>query len=138
MTSVHDLKLVEVSSFSDGLGDLVALEEEVDLPIRIKRVFVVSGSPGVTRGKHAHKQLTQILVCVHGSCKVLCDDGSSTKEFILDGIDQLLIIPPGIWAEQTYSTQNTVLMVLCDLPFDEGDYIRDREEFIAYRKEWSA
>jgi len=127
--------VVTLPSFRDDLGELVALEERVDLPIGISRVFVVSGNSGVTRGKHAHKQLTQTMVCVHGACVVECDDGDERKEFVLDGADKVLTVPPGIWAEQMYSGEGTVLMVLCDLPYDESDYIRDYEEFIAFRRE---
>jgi hypothetical protein len=40
-----------------------------------------------------------------------------------------LIIPPGIWAQQTYLTENSVLTVLCDKLYQAADYIRDYEEF---------
>ena len=30
---------------------------------------------GVTRGYHAHKSLEQILICIHGSCKIRLDNG---------------------------------------------------------------
>ncbi len=135
MTSVDDLRVTTLTRFCDGLGELIALEERADLPIKIRRVFAVSASPGVTRGKHAHKQLTQVMVCVYGRCVVVCDDGSKTKEFVLDKMDQSLIVPPGIWAEQIYSIEDTVLMVLCDFPYDEDDYIRDYKAFIAFRRE---
>lgn len=135
MTSVDSLHVTILPKFRDILGDLVALEEKIDLPIEISRIFVVSGSLGVTRGKHAHKRLTQVLVCVNGACVIVCDDGDEKKEFILDDIGQVLTIPPGIWAEQIYSKEKTVLIVLCDFPYDEDDYIRNYEEFIAFRRE---
>lgn len=34
---------------------------------------------GVHRGFHAHKSLEQILVCIHGSCKVILDNGSEKR-----------------------------------------------------------
>ena len=34
---------------------------------------------GVVRGYHAHKSLEQILVCIHGSCKVRLDNGKEKK-----------------------------------------------------------
>jgi len=138
MNSVHELRLIEMPGFQDSLGQLVAFEGQANLPIEIQRVFVVSANAGVTRGKHAHKQLTQVLACVHGECKVICDDGESRREFVLSGINQVLRIPPGIWAEQDYTQEGTVLMVLCDLPYDESDYIRIYDEFLQYRRELKA
>ncbi|MFC1536578.1 FdtA/QdtA family cupin domain-containing protein [Pseudomonadota bacterium] len=134
MSRVQQLRVAEASSFQDGLGQLVAFEENTNLPVGIQRVFVVSGNYGAVRGKHAHKQLTQVLACVHGECKVTCDDGESRREFSLTGINQVLQIPPGIWAEQEYMVEGTVLMVLCDLPYDESDYIRNYQEFLQYRE----
>lgn len=133
MYSVLDLCVKTVSSFQDELGDLVAFEEKAGLSIDMKRVFVVSGSLGAVRGKHAHKELTQVLVCVHGACTVICDDGEHRKEFFLNGINQFLHVPPSIWAEQIYSEEGTVLMVLCDRLYDESDYIRNYDEFLHYR-----
>jgi len=40
-----------------------------------------------------------------------------------------LLIPPGIWAREDYLTDGAVLMVLCDRIYEEGDYIRDYDEF---------
>lgn len=137
MNSVDDLSLINVPGFQDSLGILVAMEEQKEIPILLKRVFVVSGSAGSVRGKHAHRELTQVMACIHGSCTVICDDGLKRREFVLNRIDQLLCVPPGIWAEQNYSDEGTVLMVLCDLEYDEGDYIRDYDVFLEYRRETS-
>ena len=37
---------------------------------------------GVRRGFHAHKCLEQILVPIHGSCKIHLDDGTETAEVV--------------------------------------------------------
>ena len=64
----------------DERGQLVALEEFKDIPFRIKRVYYMyDTAQGVTRGYHAHRSLQQILICIHGSCKIRLDNmnGSS-------------------------------------------------------------
>ncbi len=134
MNNTEDMELIRLSSHVNS-GKLVALEVGKDISLPIRRVFFVSGELGEHRGHHAHKVLTQILVCVNGLCTVICDDGANRKKFILDSSEKVLEIPPGIWAEQIYSRENTVLLVMCDYPFDEADYIRDYDEFIQYRKE---
>ena len=60
----------------DTRGMLVALEECKDIPFEIKRVYYLYNTrEGVSRGFHSHKSLEQILVCIHGSCKILLDNG---------------------------------------------------------------
>ena len=66
----------------DDRGQLVALEEFKDIPFRIKRVYYLYDTKeNVTRGYHAHKSLEQILICVHGSCKIRLDNGSEKRSF---------------------------------------------------------
>lgn len=58
----------------DKRGQLVALEEFKDIPFKIKRVYYMyDTAKGIVRGYHAHKSLEQILICIHGSCKILLD-----------------------------------------------------------------
>ena len=54
--------------------------------------------------------------------------------FSLKNPTQGILIPPGIWAEQVYKEENSILMVLCDREYDEGDYIRDFNEFLLFTK----
>ena len=41
-----------------------------------------------------------------------------------------LLIPPGIWAQQTYTVENSILTVLCDRIYEAEDYIREYNIFI--------
>ena len=69
----------------DERGQLVALEEFRDIPFRIKRVYYMYDTgEGVTRGCHAHKSLQQILICIHGSCKIRLDNGKEKKVIPLE------------------------------------------------------
>ena len=64
-------KIYVSATIGDERGQLVALEEFKDIPFRIKRVYYMyDTAEGVTRGYHAHKCLQQILICIHGSCKI--------------------------------------------------------------------
>ncbi len=137
MTLIDDVQVFTLPSMQDNLGKLVIAEEGASIPIDICRVFIVSGSPEVVRGKHAHKILTQIYVCISGSCEITYDDGNQRREVRLDSSEKALKVPPGIWAEQRYIGQNSILMVLCDYPYDESDYIRDYGDFLAYRQDVS-
>jgi dTDP-4-dehydrorhamnose 3,5-epimerase-like enzyme len=61
------------------------------------------------------------------------DDGRSHCRIVLDSPEQGLSIPPGSWNHITFESADTVLMVLCDLPYDPDDYMRDRAEYLKYK-----
>jgi UDP-2-acetamido-3-amino-2,3-dideoxy-glucuronate N-acetyltransferase len=134
LKNLYDIQLIDVPSFADKNGLLVAYNGGADFGLEINRVFVVVGCENTQRGKHAHKALTQILVCVHGICRVVCDDGKVRKEFILDKPNRALLVPRGIWAEQFYESKDPIVMVFCDLPYDEADYIRNYDAYLNFRK----
>lgn len=138
LASIDDVRLFSLPSMQDDLGKLIIAEAGSGwIPFDIRRVFVVSGAPEVVRGKHAHKMLTQIFICISGKCDIIYDDGNQSKQVVLDASEKALQVPPGIWAEQRYIGSESTLMVLCDYLYDESDYIRNYNDFLAYRKEAS-
>ena len=120
----------------DDRGQLVALEEFKDIPFRIKRVyFMYETGQGVVRGYHAHKSLEQILVCVHGSCKILLDKSTKKKVIPLEKPYEGLYVSHAVWREMFDFSPDAVLMVLASELYDESDYIRNYDEFLKYVKE---
>lgn len=118
-------------SHGDERGQLVALEEFRDIPFRIKRVYYMyDTAPGVVRGKHAHKSLEQILVCIHGSCKITMDNGREKKIVPLERPYEGLYVGPHMWHEMSEFSEGAVLLVLASELYDESDYIRDYDEFL--------
>ena len=115
----------------DERGQLVALEEFKDIPFEIKRVYYMYDTgEGIHRGFHAHKTLKQILICIHGSCKVLLDNGEEKKIVSLEKPYEGLYIAHNMWREMYDFSPDAVLMVLASEYYDESDYIRDYDEFL--------
>ncbi len=115
----------------DERGQLVALEEFNDIPFRIKRVYYMYDTiADVVRGKHAHIKLEQILVCVHGSCKIRLDNGREKKVVVLEKPYEGLYVPSNMWREMFDFSPDAVLMVFASELYDEADYIRDYDEFL--------
>lgn len=114
----------------DSLGWLVALEEGRQVPFPIKRVYYIFGTkPGVKRGKHAHRKLRQLAICLSGSCRFLMDDGVSRQEILLSSNTHALGIEPMVWHEMEDFSADCVLLVLASDIYEESDYIRSRAEF---------
>lgn len=115
----------------DERGMLVALEEYSDIPFEIKRVYYMYDTkPDVHRGFHAHKNLQQILVCIHGSCKILLDNGKEKKVVSLEKPYEGLYVSNDMWREMYDFSEDAVLLVLASEPYREEDYIRDYDEFL--------
>ena len=119
----------------DDRGQLVALEEGKDIPFEIKRVYYMYDTgDGVRRGYHAHKSLEQILICIHGSCKILMDNGEEKKIVSLEKPYEGLYISNNIWREMFDFSPDAVLMVLASDFYNEEDYIRNYEDFLEFVK----
>ena len=136
MTTLNNVKLLELETFVDLEGSLVPIESGLSVPFEIKRVFYIfEVHDQKDRGEHSHYKTEQVLICLNGKVKVLCDDGKNRKEWVLDKPNQALYIPNLIWDEQTYLTSGSVLLVLTNTNYDPSDYIEDYEEFKRLKNE---
>ena len=136
MTTLNNVKLLELETFVDLEGSLVPIESGLSIPFEIKRVFYVfEVHDQIDRGEHSHYKTEQVLICLSGKVKVLCDDGKDRKEWILDKPNEALYIPNLIWDEQIYLTSSSVLLVLANTNYDPSDYIEDYEEFRRLKNE---
>lgn len=119
----------------DARGQLVALEEGKEIPFVVRRVYYMYDTGiGVRRGFHAHRSLKQILICVHGSCKILLDNGTEKQDVVLDTPYEGLYLSNDIWREMYDFSPDAVLLVLASELYDENDYIRDYDAFLKYVK----
>lgn len=126
-----DIKIYNFEPHGDDRGQLVAIQENIDIPFDIKRVYYMYNTvTNMVRGKHAHKKLEQILICTSGSCKIHLDNGKETAEVTLDKPWEGLYLSHNIWREMYDFTDDAVLMVLASELYDTEDYIRDYDEFI--------
>lgn len=123
--------LFKFQTIKDATGKLVAIEGLKDIPFEIKRVYYIYGvNEGARRGFHAHRELEQILICIHGSCKIMLDDGTNKTVVTLADPCHGLLVGKMIWREMFDFSRDAVLLVLASEPYNEADYIRNYDEFI--------
>ena len=122
-------ELLKFHPKGDAKGKLIALEK-LDLPFKVKRVYYIwDTAPNITRGKHAHLKLEQLIVCISGSCDFILDNGKSKFTVKLDSPEQGLYIKNNIWREFNNFSKNCILMVLASEEYNENDYIRNYSTF---------
>ena len=134
-TTVNDCRIIDIRKYSDNRGYLSVIEGGMDIPFEIKRIYYLYMVPEAARGAHAHKQLQQLLVTTSGSVDITLDDGREKKTFHLDRPWKGLLVVPGLWRDLDNFSGGTVLMCLASEKYDEGDYIRDYDEFLEYKND---
>lgn len=124
------INLINFEILGDDRGSLIALESNKTIPFKVKRIYYIFGTKiGVSRGFHAHRDLLQIAICVHGKCRILLDDGGHREQVWLDTPTKGLLIGNMIWREMHDFSSDCVLMVLASGYYNPNDYIRDYEKF---------
>ncbi|HEY9134266.1 MAG TPA: WxcM-like domain-containing protein, partial [Pseudomonadales bacterium] len=130
-SSIKGVRYKTLPVISDLRGSLSFAEINQHLPFIPKRYFLVYDVPSQdVRGEHAHKELSQFLICVKGSCAVMLDDGQAREEYTLTSPGQALLIPPMVWGVQYKYSSDAVLLVLASDVYKESDYIRDYGQFL--------
>ena len=82
MSPLENVKIFEFPKICDPRGNLSFVEGGRHIPFSIKRVFYLYDVPGgETRGGHAHKECSCVLVAVAGSLDLRLTDGE--KEIIV-------------------------------------------------------
>lgn len=125
---------IKVRTISSGLaGNLSVVESSRDLPFSVKRIYYIHGlNHDVSRGFHAHRDLYQFMVAMHGSLELHLEGPAGTFSFKLSNPEEGVLIPPAYWREMHKLGPDTVIMVMASSDYNESDYIRDYDEF----KEW--
>lgn len=130
-TRVRGVTLHRLPQVDDLRGNLSFGEIGKQVPFEVKRYFLVYGvASKEIRGEHAHRELHQFLICTHGRCRVVADDGTNRQEFLLDAPSIGLHIAPMVWATQYQYSEDAVLLVLASQWYSPESYIRDYARFL--------
>lgn len=129
-----DTKILDIRTRSTSeKGSLSFLEAGKDIDFEIKRFYYTYGATKDTqRGGHAHKTLRQLLFCPYGEIKIILDDGKDKVEVLLDSPEKALIVEEKIWRDIIWLKDNSVLCAAASNFYDENDYIRNYDDFIAF------
>ncbi len=132
--TIEQCRVMDIPKISDPRGNLAVIEGNT-LPFEIKRVYYLFDVPSdAYRGGHAHKDQLECLIAVSGSFEVVLDDGTSKKRIMLNKTNKGLLIPTGIWRELENFSSGAVCVVLASDRFLETDYLRDYDEFLAFKR----
>ena len=130
--SLDSCQIIELPKIADPRGNLTFIEAGRHIPFDIRRVYYLYDVPGgAERGGHAHKDLHQLIVAMSGSFDVVLNDSNGEKRVHLNRSYFGLYVCPMIWRELDNFSSGSVCMVLASAAYDENDYYRDYEAFVA-------
>lgn len=131
MSSIQEVKLIELPRFNDPRGNLSFIEQNNHIPFEIKRTYWIYDVPGgESRGGHVFKQNQEFIVALSGAFDVVVDDGNQKKIFTLNRSYYGLYVPAGLWREIENFSTNSLALEFGSIPYDVSDYIRDYNEYL--------
>jgi dTDP-4-dehydrorhamnose 3,5-epimerase-like enzyme len=127
MTIPHFIELAKIGSPALGY---ITVGQNSSLPFTVQRVYWTYYTPDlVVRGHHAHRELEQLIFAVSGNIEFTLESPDGWQEtFVLDTPNRGLYIPRHYWRTIKFS-HNAVLLCLASMEYQEGEYVRDYEEF---------
>lgn len=130
--ALADCRIIAFPKITDPRGNLTFIESERHIPFAIKRVFYLYDVPGgETRVGHALKSCEQLVIAMSGSFEVIVSDGRQRRRYHLNRSYYGLYLPSLIWRELENFSSGSVCTVLASAFYDEADYYRDYEQYLA-------
>lgn len=132
--SIYDCVIVPLKKIHNRAGNLTVVEGLKNLPFEVRRIYYLYDVPGgESRGGHAHKELSQLIIAASGSFDVLLDDGENKKVVTLNRPYFGLLVVPGIWRELLEFSSGAICLVLASHKYEESDYIREYAQFMEFK-----
>ena len=128
------VKMQVIQDKPDGV--IRVAEARKNIPFSIDRVYDIDEltQSEALRGKHAHRQLKQVIRAIRGSFTLLLDDGKNKQVVKVDSPDFGVILDGLIWHDMSNFSADCFILVYADAYYDEADYIRTYDEFLELTK----
>lgn len=131
----NTVRVINLPKIEDDRGNLSFIEEETNIPFKIKRSYWVYDVPGGEwRGSHAFKDSEEFIVALSGSFDIVLHDGTEERKFSLNRSYYGLFVPRMTWRRIENFSTNSLALILSSVPYNEGDYIRDFNQFLTLLK----
>lgn len=129
-------EIIQLPKYLDSRGNLSFIEQNNHIPFEIKRTYWIYDVPGgEERWGRAFRECEEFIISLSGSFDVILDDGEEKNTFTLNRSYYGVYIPKGVWRVLDNFSTNSVALVVASINYDEGDYIRDYDEFVKLKRD---
>ena len=130
-------QIVQFPKFLDERGNLSVVESQKQVPFRFRRCYWIYDVPGgELRGSHAFKNQHEVIVALSGSFDAVIHDGKEEKRYSLSRSYYGLYLPPMHYRTLDNFSTNSLALVISSTPYEEDDYIWERDEFCRLKPTW--
>ncbi len=132
--ALNNCATIRLPQFTDErTGVITVAEQWLSLGFEIKRLYFITDVDQETvRGGHAHRNLRQAIFCPTGSVRIDLDDGAHQASLNLDSPSVGILLGPAVWHSLADFAPGTSVVVLASELYDEREYIRSYQDFIAF------
>ena len=131
-------QIVQFPKFLDERGNLSVVESQKQVPFRFRRCYWIYDVPGgELRGSHAFKNQHEVIVALSGSFDAVIHDGKEEKRYSLSRSYYGLYLPPMHYRTLDNFSTNSLALVISSTPYEEDDYIWERDEFCRMKSSWT-
>jgi len=124
-------RIIELPKVEDPRGNLTFIQNELEIPFKIKRVYWMYDVPGGKhRGSHAFREAEEFIVAMSGAFEVEILSGSAKKLHHLNRSYFGLYVPKMTWRSIANFSSNSMALVLSSTSYNEQDYIREQSELL--------
>lgn len=124
-------RVIDFEIHPDERGKLTSLSSSKEIPFEIKRLYYTWDMPKeAIRGGHAHRNLDEVVICLHGFCDFVLDDGKETLTIHLDRPNKGIYIPAHLWRDFRNFSSDCVVILMASDYFHPEDHIKDYNEFL--------
>lgn len=135
MTSVEDIRLIELPKYLDTRGNLSFAEQYKHVPFEIKRTYWIYDVPGgEDRGGHAFRENQEVVIALSGAFDVVVDDGMQKKKISLNRSYYGLYIPQGLWRTLENFSTNAFALEFGSVAYSPDDYLRDYGTYLKMKQ----
>ena len=124
------IKKIKFKSYKKKSGSLTPFSIKKDIPIIVKRIFIINGNKNSIRGEHAHKRCSQFLYPISGRIEINYISKFFKNKIVLNSNEKKgILIKPKTWLKIKFIDKNSILMVFCDREYEFTDYIEKFSDF---------
>ena len=122
--------LIDLPKFLDLRGNLSFIEEDNQLPFKIRRVYWIYDVPGGEyRGGHAFRETEELIVALSGSFDLVLNNGKKEYRYSLNRSYYGVLVPKMVWRMLENFSTNSLALIIASTDYNEADYLRNFEEF---------
>jgi hypothetical protein len=132
--TTDDCITIQLPKIPDVRGNLTYIEGGMHIPFAVRRAYWMYDVPGgEVRGGHAYRTLQEFVIALSGSFDLVLTDGIRRRTVAMNRSYYGVFVPRLVWRQIANFSTNAVCLILASGDYDESDYLRRYDEYLAVR-----